>query len=58
MFKELKDKIKIVSKSKKIKVFYFGNTAGIKKSEFQLTSIIEYSALERGIRRLPKSLSV
>ena len=39
MYEDLKIKIKEISKSKKIKVFYFGNTAGIEKNSFYLTTL-------------------
>ena len=39
MYEDLKIRIKEISKSKKIKVFYFGNTAGIEKNSFYLTAL-------------------
>ena len=39
MYEDLKIKIKEISKSRKIKVFYFGNTAGIEKNSFYLTAL-------------------
>ena len=41
MFDDLKKKINEVSKSKKIKVFYFGNTASTEKNSFYLTTTRE-----------------
>ena len=41
MYKELIKKIKIVNKSKKKKVFYFGNTSKKESSRFYLTNIQE-----------------
>ena len=39
MYEDLKIRIKEISKSKKIKVFYFGNTAGIEKNSFYITTL-------------------
>ena len=41
MFKDLKKKINLIKKSKKIKVFYFGNTVKKESSSFYVTSIQE-----------------
>ena len=41
MYKDLKKKINLIKKSKKIKVFYFGNTVKKESSSFYVTSIQE-----------------
>ena len=51
MYEDLKIRIKEISKSKKIKVFYFGNTAGIEKNSFYIIRLIMLCSILRGYYR-------